>query len=67
MCGVVDWRENRREENGKKTAIGKKYIYTVDETMKRSACKEWSIENGNSKTLAESGEGFGRHDMRRER
>ena len=35
--------------------------------MKRNICKESSIGKGSSQTLAESGEGFGRHDMRRER
>ena len=30
-------------------------------------CKEISIDNGSSLTLAEFGEEFGRHDLRRER
>ena len=35
--------------------------------MKRNVCKESSIGKGSSQTLAESGEGFGQYDMRRER
>ena len=35
--------------------------------MKRNICKEKSLSKGSSQTLAESGEAFGRHDMRRER
>ena len=35
--------------------------------MKRNTCKESAIGKSSSQTLAESGEGFGRHGMRRER
>ena len=35
--------------------------------MKRRICKERSNGKGSSQTLAGSGEGFGRHDMRRVR
>ena len=35
--------------------------------IKRNICKERSTGKGSGQTLAKSGEGFGRHDMRRER
>ena len=60
-CGVVDRREIDEKNMETKPRSKKKKT-----GIKRNTCKESSIRKG-SQTLAESGEGFGRHDMLRER
>ena len=61
-CGVVD----RREIDVKKMERKPRLKYKNKPWMKRNICKERSIGKGSSQILAESGAGFGRHDMRRE-
>ena len=60
--GVVDRRDIDWEENGKKTAVEK-----YKQWMKHNTCKERSYGKDIKQTLAESREGFERHDMCRER
>ena len=62
-CGVVD----RREIDGKKMERKLRWKKRSKPWMKCTICKESSISKGSSQTLAESREGFGRHDMRRQR
>ena len=53
-CGVVD----RREIDGKKKERKPRLTKINKPWMKRNICKENSIGNGSSQTLAESGESF---------
>ena len=62
-CGVVDGREIDGKKMERKLRLKKKN----KSWTKRNKCKERSIRKGSSQTVAESGEGFGRHGMRRER
>ena len=62
-CGVVD----RREIDGKKMERKPRLKIINISWLKRNTCKERSIGKVSSQTFAESGEGFGRHEMRRER
>ena len=63
-CGVVD----RREIDGKKMKRKPRLKKMNKPWVKRNLCsKERSIDKASSQTVAESGEGFGWHDMLRER
>ena len=54
---------NRREIDGKKMETKPRLKIINKPWMKRKMFKERSIGKGRCQTLAESGEGFGRHDM----
>ena len=62
-CGDV----HRREIDGKGMERKPRLKKISKPWMKRDISKERSKGKGISQTLAKSGEGFGRHDMRRER